>query len=212
MQISHGSIEQGRKYISDQILPRKRINTDYKVIDIGGTVNGWSRSFADLIVDINAQDDDRSIRLDICNEADWHMLETIVELQGQFDYCICTHTLEDVYNPFLALKYMPKIARRGIITMPSINTELSRCENSQWLGFIHHRWLFGHDNNTMIVAPKLNFLESIAEFAVPQIWTEVRYEWKSEIPYRIFMNNYLGPSSNHVVNEYQKFIDNQKFD
>ena len=161
-----------------------------------------------MLVDINVESTANSISIDICKESDWRKLHDLVEQQGKFDYCICTHTLEDIYNPIVALDNMPKIAKSGIITMPCARTELSHIENSSWLGFIHHRWIYDIDGNTMLVIPKLNFLDSIVTSPFEPNLTEIRYEWSETIPYKIFMNNYLGPNVNTVISKYQELIKN----
>jgi hypothetical protein len=207
MKISKGLVVDGRDYVLNLIKTEKEKNLNYRVIDIGGVVNGWTRPVADFIVDINSVNSDNSLNIDICVESQWDSLLDVVKKQGKFDYCICTHTLEDLYNPFAALKFIPQIANKGIITMPDAKTELSRIENPGWLGYIHHRWIFDHTNERMLIIPKLNFLESIVAESFQKNPTEIRYEWESKIPFDIFMNNYLGPNVKTVINEYTTLIN-----
>ena len=206
MIISRGTIDQGRNYIVNSILDKKSKNPNYKVIDIGGGVTGWARPYTDFLVDINTESTNNSISIDICQESDWSQLFELVEHNGKFYYCICTHTLEDIYNPIVALQNIPKIAKSGIITMPSARTELSHIESSSWLGFIHHRWIYDVDGDNMLVIPKLNFLDSIVTNPFASDLLEIRYEWDTNIPYKIFMNNYLGPDVTTVINTYQELI------
>jgi len=206
MIISKGPINEGRKYISDIVLDKKIQNNNFKVIDIGGAVNGWTKPFVDFLVDINASDSVNNLKFDICVDSEWGKLKAIVDQQGKFDYCICTHTLEDLYNPLSALKYMPEIAHSGIITMPDARTELSHIESSKWLGYIHHRWIFDREADKMLIIPKLNFLEAIVTQPFDNQTNEIRYEWNNKIEHKLFMDNYLGPSVNHVVSKYQQFI------
>jgi len=210
MKIKYGNIAESRADIINYIVEQKQLNNSFRVIDIGGSADGWSSNVCDLIVDfVPSKDLSKFINMDICRETEWQKLLNIVNIDGKFDYAICTHTLEDVYNPFTALEYLPKIAHQGIITMPSIYQELSRCENVNWLGYIHHRYIFDKtENGEMIVIPKLNFLESIVKSSVSTYnRTEVIYEWNNTIPYKIFMNNWLGPNVDTVIKEYQNFID-----
>jgi hypothetical protein len=207
MIITKGSINNGRDYISNLIVQEKEKNSNYRVIDIGGVVNGWTKAFADFVVDINSINSKRSLSIDICIDSQWKSLIDIVEKEGKFDYCICTHTLEDLYNPFSALNFIPLIAKQGIITMPDARTELSRIENSGWLGYIHHRWIFDQKDGKMLIIPKLNFLESIVKGSLQKNISEIRYEWTQTIPYEVFMNNYLGPNVNTVINEYTSLIN-----
>jgi len=209
MKIRYCNIAESRTDIINYITEQKRLNNNFRVIDIGGSADGWSSSLCNIIVDIvPSADASKFVNVDICREAEWQKLLNIVNVYGKFDYAICTHTLEDIYNPFTSLEFLPKIAHRGIITMPSIYQELSRCENIDWLGYIHHRYIFDQtENGEMIVIPKLNFLESIVQSPVSTYnRSEIVYEWNNTIPYKIFMNNWLGPNVDTVIKEYQNFI------
>ena len=207
IKISYHSIEYRIAYVLDKLKTQRQANPNYKVIDIGGTINSWSTPVVDTIVDINPGP--KTIVVDICIQDSWDKVFALVEQYGKFDYAITTHTLEDVYDPFITLNILPKIAKQGIITVPSIRTELSNVESSFWLGYIHHRWLFSSEDNKILVAPKLGMLEALArtkmvyEKDVEEIW----YEWENDIPYKIFMDNYLGPDSKTVVKNYSKLID-----
>ena len=207
--ISYHTIEHRINYVLDKISTAKQSNPSYKVIDIGGTVNGWSAPVVDTMVDINSSNSEKTVAIDICNPMSWNIIIDQVNLFGKYDYAICTHTLEDVYDPFITLNILPKIAKRGIVTMPSIRTELSNVESSFWLGYIHHRWLFSAENNTMLVAPKLGMLEALAinkikyQKEIEEIW----YEWEDMLPYNLFMDNYLGPDSKTVIRNYSRLIN-----
>jgi len=210
MEISYGTIDHSKQYIRGLITSARSINPDYRVIDIGGVAGQrWSNDLCDLVVDINAPTNDpKALAVDICNPRDWLKLFDLVKRDGLFDYAICTHTLEDVYDPILALEFLPKIARAGIITTPSLSTELSRPENPNWLGYIHHRWLFDQEQGTLLLAPKLSFLETFVKNTVEfDLETfEICYEWTKELPFKQFMDNYLGPNAKTVVEEYQQLI------
>jgi hypothetical protein len=204
-----GTITAGRQRIREFIISAKNLDPNFRVIDIGGIAGGgWTSDIADVIVDINAPfTDSRFINADICNESHWNFILNKVDVE-KFDYAICSHTLEDVYNPYTALALLPRIAKAGIISMPSAYTELSRIENTGWLGHIHHRYIFHPLNHKIHVIPKINALE----FLVPnglifkKSFEEVRFEWFSDLEYSLFMNNYLGPSVEHVIHEYKNFI------
>ena len=211
LDITYGSYNQSRARVLSQVSEWKKNNKDFRVIDVGGVAgNSWTRDIADMVVDINAVDSERSLKLDICKPKEWDRLLDMVSLSGPYDYAICTHTLEDIYNPFTALEYLPRIAHAGIITMPSIRTELSRIESRQWVGYIHHRWLFDLVDQEMLIIPKINILECLAgdRFFQDRETEEICYEWRGNIPYRCFMNNYLGPNVQTVIDEYKRLIDN----
>ena len=208
MKISKGSISDGRNYISTYVSNKKKENSSFRVIDIGGAVNGWTQPFVDFLVDINAPETEKNLKIDICIESEWDKLKKIVSDQGKFDYCICTHTLEDLYNPLTPLMKIPEIANSGIITMPDAKTELSHVESSKWLGYIHHRWIFDVEDNKMLIVPKLNFIDSLVQHPSVSTPAEIRYEWSDTIEYKMFMNNYLGPTVKTVIAHYTDFIKN----
>lgn len=208
MKISYGTTLDSRNMILQKITYEKSKNT-FKVIDIGGEAIGWSSAITDMLVDKNTIDSVSSIQLDVCSHHEWQKLLDHVADTGLYDYAICTHTLEDLYNPFLSLDFLPKIAKAGIITMPSIRTELSHVENSNWIGFIHHRWIFDVVDNTMLVVPKLEFLSSLVGDSIKVDYDnfDIRYEWTDAIDYKIFMDNYLGPSAPVVIQKYRQLIN-----
>ena len=214
LKVTYGNIDQSRERTLDHISTQRATNPNFRVIDIGGVAGGgWTAGVADMIVDIQSLDSEHSMALDICNHHDWHRLLDLVDKQGMYDYAICSHTLEDIYDPVMALKWLPKIARAGIITMPSIRTELCRLTpQSPGLGFIHHRWLFDQKDGEMLIVPKLVCLEHVLGpgFQYNHAVFEIQYEWQGSIPYKMFMNNYLGPNEQTVLDEFRSVVYNVK--
>lgn len=206
--INYGTIEDSRQRTLEK-LTKLRGERPYTVIDVGGSAGGsWSSSVTDMVIDINASGPD-ALNIDVCDYDSWKELESIVAATGKFNYSICTHTLEDLYDPIITLKKLPRIAERGIISMPSILTELSNIESSMWLGYIHHRWIFHEENGKILIIPKLPLIESVAKnrFKPKAHLAEITFEWENEINYTMFMNNYLGPNANTVLREFCKLID-----
>lgn len=202
--VSYGEVLEGRQRIANRIFAAKQ-RQEFSVIDVGGSATGWSVPVVDCFVDINKCDTTKpQFNIDITNKSSWD--ELVAVLPNKFDYCICTHTLEDIYNPYLVLDYLPKIARAGIITMPSIRTELSHVESEHWLGFFHHRYLFGVKDDKMVVAPKLPIVEKLRDRPTTRIVEEIRFEWRYSIEYEVFMSNYLGPTTDTVLKNYERFI------
>lgn len=206
MRISFGEVMKGRQEIADFIFLQKS-KKQFRVVDVGGQAVGWSLPVADAFVDINSTSTEKlQFVFDICKEKNWSSIIDYVEKNGKFDYCICTHTLEDIYDPYIVLDYLSKIAKSGIITMPSVKTETNYIESTSWCGFVHHRYLFGHKDQKMIIAPKLPIVEKLAFRKSLSYVEEIRYEWENNIPYEVFMNNYLGPNTNNVLKNYEEFI------
>jgi len=211
LKISYDTRENNCRTIKGYCLEQKFLNKKFRVIDVGGDKFGWTSRFAEMIVDFNSPISSKTMCLDICEEDSWQQLIAHVNTVGMYDYAICTHTLEDVYNPFLALKYLPKIAHCGVFTMPSITTELSRgeIENEGWIGYIHHRWIFDSIDGKMLIIPKLTVLEAIsneADVKYNKLQAEIKFDWDKEIPYEIFMNNFLGPDTGTVIEALRQLI------
>ena len=206
----HNSISQTLRYIEEEKLK----NPNFKVVDIGGTNIGWSKNHIDFLVDINTTDTETSMQIDICDYVSLQKLIDYTQLNGLFDYAICSHTLEDVYNPFDLIKLLPSIAKSGIISMPSANTELSLVENLNWFGYIHHRWIFENIDDKMMIVPKLPVVSSLIykRFSFKKSLEEINFHWNNSIEFDIFMDNYLGPDQQTVIQEYQEFLNKVKND
>lgn len=210
IRVSYGEVFEGRQLIADGIFKIKN-QRQFSVIDVGGSAIGWSIPFADAFIDINKCDTNRyQYNFDICKEQNWSEVLKDIDKVGKFDYCICTHTLEDIYNPYLVLDYLPRIAKAGIITVPSVKTETNFIESEHWLGFAHHRYLFGHNEDRMIVAPKLPVIEKLGNRKKLTSVEEIRIEWNDTIEYDVFMNNYLGPNTDTVLKNYEQFVGAQQ--
>lgn len=208
MLISYQPMQMAIEQTLEKIYHMREINPNYSVIDLGGHMGGWSWPVCDLVVDIQSQPTDKTIPLDLCVPSDWDTLLRVVEQRGQkFDFAICTHTLEDLYDPIITLRRLPLVAHAGIISMPSLRTELSHVENYHWLGYIHHRWIFDQVDGRMLVMPKLPFLEQRYQQRVafdPQI-AEICYQWQHSLDFEIISNNFF-PSAEAIVNMYDQAI------
>ena len=208
LNINYGQIQDSRNWIISNVTQCKIMRPELRVIDIGGNAIGWTKDIVDMVVDINSPENEKNIRIDICNVFEWNKLLEHVLKQGKYDYAICTHTLEDIYNPIVAIELLPKISHAGIITMPSIRTELSRIESLDWIGYIHHRWIFDQIKGEMLVIPKICLLEGLVGNTIHHKFEteEIRFQWSDVIPYKMFMDNYLGPNADTVINEYKNLI------
>lgn len=204
---SYGDQFANRQLILNRLLECKRQNPTYKVLDVGGHMNNWSEPVADVYVDLWATRP-QDFRFNICEESEWQPLLDHVHTHGKFDYVICTHTLEDVRNPACALRMLPRVAHAGVITMPTVQVEITHVESPHWLGYIHHRHMFDCQNHMLTFAPKLQLLNSLVndQIPVPDAHEEIQLEWQSDLPFHMFMNDYLGPNALTVVQEYQTWI------
>ena len=204
-----------REHVKDYVVKKKKENPSFKVIDIGGSVNytHWSYDLTDYIIDMNDFESSRIkvFKVNLNYENDWKIVEEYVAENGKFDFCICSHTLEDLALPALTLKMMPKIAKKGFIATPSKYAELAKVADQPWLGYIHHRWIYTFKDSIYFAAPKLNFIEHIPELVKlgnpdPNVY-ELSFFWKDNIEFEILNNDYLGPTVEHVVSYYETLLN-----
>jgi len=197
-----------RQEVIDYICMNKS-KGKFRVIDVGGSMVGWSVPFVDAIIDFNDPGTMPShithFKCDITNPRDWDVVLDYVGRFGKYDFCICTHTLEDIMNPVFVCEQMAKIALGGYIAFPSKYRELARFEGD-YRGYMHHRWIFAVKNNVVIGFPKIGYLEncrafdSIADLSDNK--SDLSFYWKNSIDIVYLNNNFLGPNTNCVIEYY----------
>ncbi len=74
-----------------------------------------------------------------------------------FDFCFCSHLLEDVRDPLITCEEMIRVSKSGYIEMPSRAREIFCKTRFSWLkrlfgkvpevGFYHHRWFCEIEGN-----------------------------------------------------------------
>ena len=202
-----------RTEIINYILSNKKNNSNYKVIDVGGSYGGWSTPYVDAIVDFNniTLNNINNIiffKIDITNPNDYDELLSYIEKNGKFDFCVCTHTLEDIMNPIFVCEQIEKISNEGYISFPSKYAELSRIEGN-YRGYIHHRWIFNPKDDYILGFPKINYIEDnkfdkIADNSINLF--DLSFYWKNKINIKYLNNNFLGPSVGHVIEYYNSLF------
>ena len=204
--ISNGSRQDLIHYIQKMKSEKK-----FKVIDVGGSVRGWSSPIVDAIVDFNepevSHDNLQFFKSDITDPNSWNEILEHVEKNGKYDFSICSHTLEDIMNPKFVCEQLSKISKEGYIAVPSKYLELSRHVEHFYRGHIHHRWIFTIQNNIFVGYPKINCIEYIDEYdtiaSLDDHKKDLSFYWKDHIPIEYLNHNYLGPSVNHVLTYYR---------
>ena len=61
----------------------------------------------------------------------------------------------------------------------------------------------------MLIVPKLTVLEALsseADVKYNKLQEEIKFDWDKEIPYEIFMNNFLGPDTGTVIEALRQLI------
>lgn len=127
---------------------------DALVLDVGG----WAVPFprADWMLDLapyetrgewgyeGERSDERFtaetwVQRDICDREPWPFADK------QFDFAICSHTLEDVRDPVWVCSELIRVARAGYIEVPSRLVEQAWGVHGPWAGWSHHHWLVDID-------------------------------------------------------------------
>jgi SAM-dependent methyltransferase len=82
---------------------------------------------------------DTWVERDVCDHEPWPFAD------DQFDFAVCSHTLEDVRDPVRVCEELARVARAGYIEVPSRLEEQSPMDGRPGVGWTHHRWLVDVD-------------------------------------------------------------------
>lgn len=192
-----------RDFVDDYISNMKLSNNDIKVVDVGGGINSWCKHTShviDIFVnpgskdEFNATHPDRTaFDLDITQEKNWDLVLDYVRENGKFDFSICTHTLEDIFNPKLVCEMLPRISNEGFISVPSKYAEYLRFEKWYGLqgyrGFFHHKWVYSIKDNVFRGFEKGPYWEYINNYKInkPQgFFTEIGFFWKENFDFQFY--------------------------
>ena len=122
-----------------------RLRDDELVLDVGGGAKPFARAgwVLDLLPyerrSVHAGGErftrDTWVRRDACDRESWPFAD------GQFDFAVCSQTLEDVRDPVWICSELQRVARAGYVEVPSRPQEQSWGVIGPWVGWSHHRWL-----------------------------------------------------------------------
>jgi len=101
------------------------------------------------------------IERDICDREPWPFAD------GQFEFVVCSHTLEDVRDPVWVCNEMIRVARAGYIEVPSRLEEQSYGVHGSWVGWTHHRRLVDIEAGGIQFVFKPHLLHSRPDFHFP---------------------------------------------
>jgi|SRR3989344_1846715 len=202
------------------LINEHNIDKDTKVLDIGGAMKQHEQIKVDTLVDIISPQEapytasklkaKRFVKVDITKEK-------LPFKNKEFDVCLCTHTLEDLYNPFLIMDEMSRVAKRGYIATPSMGNDMvfSHYDITDWLtggkrvpGLSHHKWFFVNKGKKIKIIPKNYGILYSPKFHIVG-WRgedDFNYFWDGKIDYEKVTDLNI----HHLVDEYQKFIDENK--
>lgn len=187
-------------------------NKKTRVLDIGYSANSWDTEYVTHYVDVIKSDETKIGFLgDINFPYIWEEVAKDVEVNGKFDFCICSHTLEDIINPLYVSQMINKFCLSGFIAVPSKFIEMTKWIDGQYRGYIHHRYIFNYENDKLVGYPKLNFIEydirfnTLANQLTPDN-RELQFFWKDKFDLEIINANYMGPNVNAVLNYYNSLL------
>lgn len=153
--------ERGVQYnlIAKKLREIKLKKMNFKVLNVGGSLDRYNLP-VDAIFDIRGSANKKSTSnikvypFDICKKNSWDSIKN-----NEYDYVVCTHTLEDVRDPFFVIEQLQRVAKAGYIAVPSKTRELQFCRSYFHIGYAHHRWIFTIRKNTLLMMPKFSFVE-----------------------------------------------------
>lgn len=100
---------------------------------------------------------------DICSSDPWPFSDK------QFDFAICSHTLEDLRDPLRVCAELIRVAKAGYIEVPSRAQESCLgVERPRQAGLSHHRWLIEIDGTTISFLQKFHMIHSSRRFHLPK--------------------------------------------
>lgn len=175
----------------------ERLSADELVLDVGGWGSPFER--ADWVLDLmpfetrglygydrtSARErfsSDTWVQADICDHEPWPFDD------DQFDFAVCSHTLEDIRDPLWVCRELQRVARAGYIETPSRAEEQSWGVHGPWVGWSHHRWLVDVVDGRLRFAMKPGALQERGHFPaghadqlepldrVVQLWWEGSFE------------------------------------
>lgn len=198
-----------------EIIKKYRIKPSDKILDVGGSMTQHTEIKIDTLVDIIRPEDSpyKPEKLLAKNFVKRDIIREKLPFKNkEFDFCLCTHTLEDLAYPFLIIEEMSRVAKKGLIVTPSMGEDMvfGKIDFTDWLtgarrvpGHAHHKWFFVSDGKKMKVIPKNYPLLYTSDFHFVD-WKgekEFEYFWKDNIDYEEFKDL----DFHELINEYGKF-------
>jgi hypothetical protein len=106
---------------------------------------------------------DTWVQRDICDHTPWPFQDK------QFDFAICSGTLEDIRDPLWVCSELVRVAKRGYIEVPSREWECSRgIEYPNQAGMSHHRWLVEIEGDEISFLQKYHAINAHWRFSFPR--------------------------------------------
>ena len=156
------------------------------MLDVGGWADPFGR--ADWVIDLMPhetrglyeregwveRDDDPAERFtaatwvarDVCDREPWPFKD------DQFDFVVCSHTLEDLRDPLWVCAEMERVGRAGYVEVPSRLEEQSHGVYGNFVGWPHHHWLIDVEADSIEFVFKDHEIHSRPECWFPRSFWE----------------------------------------
>jgi hypothetical protein len=105
---------------------------------------------------------ERWVQRDMCDHEPWPFAD------GQFDFAVCSHTLEDIRDPVWVCRELQRVARAGYIEVPDRREEQCYGIHGAWAGWSHHRWLVDVRGDAVDFVGKPGLLSGRPEVQMPR--------------------------------------------
>jgi hypothetical protein len=197
-----------RDYVKNYIK-----NNNLKSIDVGASANFWSYpecKYAADSVELSI-DGVKFFNINLEDKNSWDELLSFVETNGKFDFSICSHTLEDVFNPLDLIYFLEQISNSGFISIPSKYDEFSFLYENKYRGNAHHKQFFDFINDELTIFPKFPFIEKdnrSDEIIKNMKGRELTFFWDTKIPVKIFGHGIPYKSDNELIHNFYKQLIN----
>src|SRR6059058_1636046 len=107
---------------------------------------------------------------DMCAREPWPFAD------AQFDFAICSHTLEDIRDPIWVCQELQRVAKAGYIEVPSRRQEQARGVQGNWVGWGHHHWLIDVRDDERFQVPYDEAQALTPEERVQTLWWEGSFD------------------------------------
>ena len=150
---------------------------DALVLDVGGWAKPLER--ADWVLDLEPYETrglygydtstaeerftrDTWVTRDMCDREPWPFAD------GQFDFAVCSHTLEDIRDPVFVCTELQRVARAGYIEVPDRREEQTFGIHGEIVGWSHHRWLCDVGADAITFVGKPGFIQARPDLHFPR--------------------------------------------
>lgn len=155
----------------------EQIPTAARVLDVGAGYCPFPR--ANVLVDIvepqNKRSDQEFIRCAVGEER-------IPFPDKHFEFVVCRHMLEDMADPFAAIREIERVAHSGYIETPSPIAEMCRGVDGgspPWRGYNHHRFVVWTHQGELRFVSKYPLVEYLPEMEVAHLLRQDAIYWNT---------------------------------